>query len=54
MPHDKFDITNLFEEIVVSGAVGWGKPKDIILHAALTKMNLKPAQTFFVGATYNG
>ncbi len=37
---DNFEITNLFEEIVISEEVGWRKPKDIIFQTAITKLDI--------------
>jgi len=45
---DKFEITNLFEEIVISGEVGWRKPNHIIFETAVNKLKV-----LFVGDNYN-
>lgn len=50
---NKFEITNLFEEIVISEEVGWRKPKEIIFHTAIKKMEIEPSESLFVGDNYN-
>jgi len=50
---DKFEITNLFEEIIISEEVGWRKPKDIIFEAAINKLNIKVDEALFVGDNYD-
>ncbi len=50
---NKFEITNLFEEIIISVEVGWRKPKDIIFQVAMHKLNTKPGEALFVGDNYN-
>lgn len=50
---DNFEITNLFEEIVISEEVGWRKPKDIIFQTAIKKLDIEPSETLFVGDNYS-
>jgi len=50
---DKFEITNLFEEIVISEEVGWRKPNPIIFQTAISKLKIQPEHALFVGDNYN-
>ena len=50
---DKFEIRSLFDEIIISGDVGWRKPKDIIFQAAINKLDIKASEALFVGDNYN-
>lgn len=49
---DKFEIRNLFEEIIISGDVGWRKPKDIIFNTAIDNMGIKANETLFIGDNF--
>jgi len=49
---DKFDIRNLFEEIIISGDVGWRKPKDIIFRTAIDNLGIDADEALFVGDNY--
>jgi len=49
---DKFEIRNLFEQIIISGDVGWRKPKDIIFKTAIHKLAIEPEEVLFVGDNY--
>jgi len=42
-------IADLFDEILVSDAVGWRKPAPRIFQAALDRLRLAPAEAVFVG-----
>ena len=50
---DRFEITDLFEEIIISEEVGWRKPKDIIFQTAIGKMKIKPDEALFVGDNFD-
>jgi FMN phosphatase YigB (HAD superfamily) len=50
---DKFEITNLFEEIIISEEVGWRKPNHIIFETAVNKLKVLPQDVLFVGDNYN-
>lgn len=50
---DRFGITPLFEVIIISGEVGWRKPKDIIFQRAIDKLAIKSEDALFVGDNYN-
>ena len=50
---DKFEITNLFEEIIISVEVGWRKPSHIIFESAVKKLQIKPEDALFVGDNYD-
>jgi len=46
---DAAGVTGLFEQIVVSDAIGWRKPHARIFEETLTRMGLAPADALFVG-----
>ncbi|MGB3730176.1 MAG: HAD family hydrolase [Thermodesulfobacteriota bacterium] len=50
---NKFEITNLFEEIIISEEVGWRKPNHIIFETALKKLEVLPVDALFVGDNYH-
>lgn len=50
---EKFGITNYFELIIISGEIGWRKPKDIIFLAAIDRLSIDPAEVLFVGDNYS-
>ncbi len=49
---DKFQIRNLFEVIIISGDVGWRKPKDIIFRIAIDNLAIEADEALFVGDNY--
>lgn len=49
---DEFDIRSLFEAIIISGEVGWRKPKDIIFQKVIDKLHINPTEALFVGDNY--
>ena len=49
---DKFEIRNLFEVIIISGDVGWRKPKDIIFRIAIDNLAIEADEALFVGDNY--
>ena len=42
-------VTELFDTIVVSDAIGWRKPRPEIFEAALGQLSVRPAEALFVG-----
>jgi FMN phosphatase YigB (HAD superfamily) len=42
-------VTELFDTIVVSDAIGWRKPRPEIFEAALERLAVQPAEALFVG-----
>lgn len=49
---DKFEIRNLFEVIIISGDVGWRKPKDIIFRITIDNLAIEADEALFVGDNY--
>jgi len=49
---EKYNIKNLFEEIVISEEVGWRKPKEIIFETAVKKLEILPQDALFVGDNF--
>ena len=46
---ERAGVSGLFEEIVVSDAIGWRKPHARIFEEALGRMRLRPVEALFVG-----
>ena len=49
---EKFKITNLFEQVIISEEVGWRKPNHIIFQTAVNKLKIRPQDALFVGDNY--
>jgi len=49
---ERYNIKNLFEEIVISEEVGWRKPKEIIFETAVKKLEILPQDALFVGDNF--
>ncbi len=50
---ERFNIKNLFEEIVISEEVGWRKPNHIIFQTAVKKLEILPQDALFVGDNFD-
>lgn len=50
---ERFNIKNLFEEIVISEEVGWRKPNHIIFETAVNKLQIRPRDALFVGDNFD-
>jgi HAD superfamily hydrolase (TIGR01549 family) len=46
---ERAGVTHLFDEIVVSDAIGWRKPHARIFEETLARMRLRPSEALFVG-----
>jgi FMN phosphatase YigB (HAD superfamily) len=49
---ERYNIKNLFEEIVISEEVGWRKPKKIIFETVINKLKIEPEDALFVGDNF--
>ena len=45
----RFEITDLFDAILVEGELGFGKPDERVYHRALEALGVKPADAWMVG-----
>ncbi len=50
---ERFNIKNLFEEIVISEEVGWRKPNHIIFETVINKLEIQPQDALFVGDNFD-
>ena len=50
---ERYNLTPIFEVIVISDEVGWRKPKDVIFETAVDKLSIKPDDALFVGDNYS-
>lgn len=48
---DKVELSDIFDEIIISSEIGLAKPDPKIYHYALEKLNVKPGESVFVDDT---